>query len=677
MVMDSTASTLVRWIPLVPLGGVLFLGLASSVLRRTFSRGLVVAISCLAVLTSFAVSCLAFSELLGMEAKSRVLVDSVYGWLGVGLGDEVFIADIAFRFDALSGAMCLVVTGMALLILVYSVAFMGSDRREDGGFQRFFCYVLLFVAAMLILVLGDNLVVLFLGWEVVGLASALLISFWYSDPSNARAGTKAFIVNRVGDFGLVVGLLLLFWSLADAGVPGTSFHIIESGFPIIVDQSVSLPGGFSLGLPELIGLCFLLAACAKSAQLPLQFWLADAMAGPTPVSALIHTATMLIAGIYLFCRFSFVYEAAPIASAAVAWVGALTALTAAFAAAAQTDAKRLLAYSTMSQLGLIFVAVGCGAFGVAIFHLVTHSFYKALLLLGVGAVSMSLNEEYDLRRMGGLRGRLVWTHVVMLIGVLGMAGVPPLSGFFSKSEILISAFVAEEMPLNLWLHGAVLLTVGVTAFYGFRMLCLIFYGRSRVPLNSRGTLEDPAAWMLWPMYVLAFLTVVAGVLNPSQFWGDMISVEGSDSLSNFLTGAIASAGPTPLERSEQWGLLGDFAAVLIVGIGLAQLLYLRYPKAAGAIVKAVPTFHRSLVVYFRLDELPRWLFERPLLFFSQRVLKGGVEKGLIDGVLVAGTALSVRGLADGALKYLQNGLTQTYLFFMLVGTLAILASLLR
>ncbi|MBW2417532.1 MAG: NADH-quinone oxidoreductase subunit L [Deltaproteobacteria bacterium] len=677
MVMETTASTLVRWIPLLPLSGALFLGFFSSVVRRSFSRGLLVSVSCLGVLASFAVCCLAFSELLGMEQKSRVLVDSVYSWIGVGLGNELFTADLAFRFDALSGVMCLVVTGVGLLVFAYSAVFMEANRREDGGPQRFYCYMLLFVAAMLFLVLGDNLVVLFLGWEAVGLASALLITFWYGERFTASAGTKAFLVNRIGDFGLMLGLLLLFWSLADAGVPGTSFRVIESGFPIIADQSLALPGGLSLALPELIGFCFLLAACAKSAQLPLQLWLADSMVGPTPASALIHASTMVTAGIYLFCRFSFLYEAAPLASSTVAWIGAVTALAAAMAASVQVDVKRLLAYSTMSQLGFIFVAVGCGAFGVAMFHLVTHSFVKALLLLGLGAVSLSLDQEQDLQRMGGLRGRLVWTHVVLLIGVLGMAGVPPLSGFFSKGEILVAAFVAEGVPHHRWLYGAVLFAAGVTAFYSFRMLFMIFYGRSRVPMSFRGTFDDPSIWLMWPMYVLAFLTVVAGVLNPSQFWGDMISVESSDSLSNFLAGSITTGQTLPAERNVQWSLIGYSTVALLLGLALAYLLYLRFPKVPKAISRAMPTFQRGLVAFFNLDELPRWLVERPLLGFSKRVLAEGVERRLIDGVLVTGTALGVRGLADGVLRHLQNGLTQTYLFFVLVGTLVVLASLLR
>ncbi len=402
---ELTESQLLRWIPLLPLLAAVTHGVLLAVVRRSLPRGVVILLSCGAVILSFLLSFVALVELIGVEGQ-RVLVDNVYTWIGSGS----FSAEVAFLLDPLSATMSLMVTGVGSLIHIYSIGYMDEDHREDKGFQRFFCYLNLFMFAMLMLVLGDNLLLMFLGWEGVGLCSYLLIGFWYADRYNAYCGSKAFIVNRIGDFGFLVGIFLLFWSLADAGHAVLSFRDLEAHLGAIVERTVTLPAwlGFLPGAPEwrlttLIGICLFIGAMGKSAQIPLYVWLPDAMAGPTPVSALIHAATMVTAGVYMVCRMSFLYAEAPGASALIAWTGAITALFAGSIAIAQTDIKKVLAYSTVSQLGYMFLAAGVGAYTAAIFHLVTHAFFKALLFLGSGAVILAMHHEQDTDKMGGLR----------------------------------------------------------------------------------------------------------------------------------------------------------------------------------------------------------------------------------------------------------------------------------
>jgi NADH-quinone oxidoreductase subunit L len=422
---NPTGSELLRWIPLLPLLAAAYHGVGLALVRRPTPRWLVIGLSCGSVLLSFLLSCLAFADLIQLPDGSRLLLDDVYTWIGSGVGSQAFSAEVAFAFDPISAVMCLVVTGVGFLIHVYSVGYMDDDQRDDKGFQRFFCYLNLFTFAMLVLVLGDNLVLMFLGWEGVGLCSYLLIGFWYSDRWNAYCGSKAFIVNRIGDFGFLVGLFVLFDALSGAGVPALSFREIQANFASISELVIRVPDWLPWGpewpLVNVVALCFFLGACGKSAQIPLYVWLPDAMAGPTPVSALIHAATMVTAGVYMVCRMSFLYAAAPEASAVVAWVGALTAVLAATIAIAQTDIKKVLAYSTVSQLGYMFLAAGCGSYSAAIFHLGTHAFFKALLFLGSGAVILAMHHEQDIEKMGGLRRRIRNTHRVFLIGVLAIA----------------------------------------------------------------------------------------------------------------------------------------------------------------------------------------------------------------------------------------------------------------
>jgi len=675
-VVTPTESELLRWIPLLPLMAAAYHGIEVGLLRRPSPRMLVILLSCGAVLLSFLISCMAFAELIGLPEGQRLLLDDLYTWIGSGIGNQAFSAEMAFALDPLSAVMCLVVTGVGFLIHVYSIGYMDDDHRDDKGFQRFFCYLNLFTFAMLVLVLGDNLVLMFLGWEGVGLCSYLLIGFWYSDRFNAYCGSKAFIVNRIGDFGMLVGIFTLFWALSSVGLPSVTFREINSHIDQIAELTLTMPWGADYRVVTVVGLCFFLGACGKSAQIPLYVWLPDAMAGPTPVSALIHAATMVTAGVYMVCRLSPLYAASPEASAVVAWVGAITAFFAATIALTQTDIKKVLAYSTVSQLGYMFLAAGCGGYSAAIFHLGTHAFFKALLFLGSGAVILAMHHEQDIEKMGGLRKRIFWVWLVFFIGVLAISGVPGLSGFFSKDEILVAAYTSH-VPGHAWLYNIGLITAGITAFYMFRLLFKTFEGKTRAPREIRGQIREPAPSVMWPLYVLAFFSVVSGFIGLPQVWGDAIGIDDSNSLANFLAPALAPAEPHALEHSQEYAMAGAAVGLAGLGILLAWYLYVRRPELPGKIASSLQGLYRLLRNKYYVDEAYDAALVRPTVAISDKLLFRTVDAGLIDGVAVNGTARLVRAAADGALKYLQTGFTQSYVFLMIVGAAVIVGYLVR
>jgi NADH-quinone oxidoreductase subunit L len=537
----------------------------------------------------------------------------------------------------------------------------------------------LFTFSMLVLVLADNLVLLFLGWEGVGLCSYLLIGFWYSDRHNAYCGSKAFIVNRIGDFGFLIGIFLIFKAFVDVGVPASlAFADIRQNFESISGLTVAVPFfRATLPLVDLIGLCLFVGACGKSAQIPLYVWLPDAMAGPTPVSALIHAATMVTAGVYMVCRMSFLFAAAPMASAVVAWTGALTALLAAIIAITQTDIKKVLAYSTVSQLGYMFIAAGCGGYTGAIFHLVTHAFFKALLFLGAGSVILAMHHEQDIWKMGGLRRKIPQTTLVFGAGVVAISGFPPFSGFFSKDEILVAAFTAH-VPGHLWLYAIGLFTAGITAFYMWRLFFLTFWGESRVPAELRERIREPSGVIVNPLWVLAVLALVGGLIGVPQIYGEWFvgPDQASHSLNNFLEPLLPAALPHQLEHSTEWWMAVAAVFIAAAGQAAAYVIYVRKPHVAVWLASNLPTYHRLATRKFYVDEIYDHLIVRPLVRVSDSVLFRRVDVGLIDGIAVNGTARGVRATAANGLKYLQSGLTQGYVFMMIVGTVAILGYML-
>jgi NADH-quinone oxidoreductase subunit L len=675
---EATHSESIRWVPLLPLIGAVVHGVLLAFLRKPLSRMLTIALSCGSVLAAFVLSVVLFTQLQALPASARVMTDTLFTWIGTAN----FSADAAFLLDPLSAVMILVVTGVGSLIHIYSIGYMDDDHREDRGFARFFCYLNLFTFSMLMLVLGDNLLLMFLGWEGVGLCSYLLIGFWYSDKWNAYCGSKAFIVNRIGDFGFLLGLFLLFWSLSDAGHAAIAFRDIQAAFPAIAEQTVQLPGWleFLPGFPEwrlatLIGLCLFVGAAGKSAQLPLYVWLPDAMAGPTPVSALIHAATMVTAGVYMVARMSFVYAEAPGASAVIAWTGAITALFAATIAIAQTDIKKVLAYSTVSQLGFMFLAAGCGAFGAAMFHVVTHAFFKALLFLGAGAVILAMHHEQDTDKMGGLRKSLPWTHKVFAVGVLAIAGFPFMSGFFSKDEILLAARLSH-VPGHEALYAIALGTAGITAFYMCRLHFRTFFGESRASAETRSHVHEPAAVVIGPLMVLALASIFGGFLGPAAALNPLlgalsIAPEESNSFANFLAPVLANTHHE-IPHAEERMLAAYSVGVAAAGAGLAYWMYVLAPGVAVAIRNALGAIHRVVVNKYYVDELYDRVLVRPLVWVSERVLYRLIDAGLIDRVLVDGSAATLRGVTNGLLKYAQSGFAQSYLGWMALGTAGLL-----
>jgi NADH-quinone oxidoreductase subunit L len=557
--------------------------------------------------------------------------------------------------------MILLVTGVGLLIHVYAVGYMEGDEREDRGFQRFFCFLNLFVFAMLVLVLADNLVLMFLGWEGVSLCSYLLIGFWYGDSHNAYCGTKAFVANRIGDVGFLTGTFLLFWAFVQVGVPASlAFSEIAEDEWLLVD---------------VVGICFLFGACGKSAQIPLQVWLPDAMTGPTPVSALIHAATMVTAGVYLVCRLSFLYAAAPLASAVVAWTGCLTAIVGALSAISQTDIKKVLAYSTVSQLGTMFLAAGCGGFTGAMFHLVTHAFAKALLFLAAGSVILAMHHEQDIERMGGLGRRMWQTKTLFFVGVFVLSGFPPASVFFSKDEILLSAYAAQ-VPGHEALYWLALSTAALTAFYLWRLHFLVFWGDCRAPSPVRDRIREQKPLIVNPLWILAGLALVAGVIGIPQTYGEFfVGDTPSHSLNTFLEPGFPPGGPPPLSPGMEYALAGGAVAAAGIGLALAWWIYVREPSLAAGLRRQLSSIHQLVARGFYVDTLYDVAVVRPLVWVSDRLLYRGVDAGLIDAVVVNGTARGIRVFAADGLKHLQSGLTQEYVFVMIVSVAAIIGYL--
>ncbi|MCS7083014.1 MAG: NADH-quinone oxidoreductase subunit L [Bacteroidetes bacterium] len=584
------------------------------------------------VLGAFAI---ALGLFLGVPAEELPLRVVLYPWIASG----DFAAAFAFRLDALSLLMALIVTGVGALIHLYSIGYM----RGEAGYWRYFAHLNLFIAAMLLLVLADNLLLLFLGWEGVGLCSYLLIGHGYEDPAKAFAARKAFVVNRIGDFAFLVGLLWLFREVGS------------------LDLGPVLERGSSIGPETLagIGLLLFIGATGKSAQIPLFVWLPDAMAGPTPVSALIHAATMVTAGVYLFARLSPLYGLSPDLLAFVAAVGLITALMAATIALTQYDIKKVLAYSTISQLGFMFLGVGVGAFSAAIFHVLTHAFFKAALFLGAGAVIHALKGEQDIRRMGGLRAHMPWTYRVFLLASLAMAGLPPLAGFFSKDKIL--AAVLGSGGLLLW--ALALLGAALTAAYIMRLCVLVFHGPPRAAYGAHPH-EAPLV-MLVPLVLLGLGSLAAGWLG----WPSFVGHGAWDWIGLWLAASVVDE-PHELPIGLELGALLVSALVALVGAWAAWRFWGRHGlEADRRLERRLGSFYALCRDQYRVDALYERLIVRPMLQRSERPLRW-TERHLVGGLteLVSWLALQV-GLG---VRRLASGFVSLYALLMLLGALGVL-----
>jgi NADH-quinone oxidoreductase subunit L len=594
--------------------------------------------SCLAVLSAFLLSAAAVPGLLESGPVSKEL----FAWISAGS----FSAGAGFMFDRLSAVMTLVVTGVGFLIHVFSVGYMRNDRSP----ARYFGLLNLFTAFMLVLVLASDLVLMFVGWEGVGLCSYLLIGFWFERPAAAAAGKKAFLVNRVGDAAFLVGSLLI---LTTAG--GSSFGTIHAAVA---------GGAFSPAAATLAALLLFAGATGKSAQVPLYVWLPDAMEGPTPVSALIHAATMVTAGVYLVCRMSPLFAVSATASAVVAATGAATALLAATMALAENDIKRVLAYSTISQIGYMFIGCGVGAYAAGMFHLVTHAFFKSLLFLAAGSVIHALSGVQDVRKMGGLRKYLPRTFPAFLIGAAALSGVPFLSGFFSKDAILSRAY-AEE---NYFAWAAGLATAVITALYMFRVVILVFYGRERLPQDAKEHIHESPPIMTVPLQVLAFFAAAAGFLGlPAVF------VPEANVFSRFLGPAFPHAAEQAMGISTEWGLLFLSTAAALAGIAGAYVLYVRAPGAPAAIAGRFPRATRALRRKYYVDEFYRAALVTPVVRGSEAISRD-FDLRVVDGA-VNGSAAAVSA-AGRWINALQTGLIRDYALAFLLGAVLFLGFLL-
>jgi NADH-quinone oxidoreductase subunit L len=630
-------------IPVLPLAGAAINGF----LGKKSSRQ---AVTTIALFFSGA----AFAMALWVTARFSSLALPYHEYLAHWIRSGSFSVDFAFYLDQLSLVMLLVVTGVGFLIHIYSVGYMW----DDPSYYRFFSYLNLFMFFMLTLILAGNYLVMFIGWEGVGLASYLLIGFWFTKDSAASAGKKAFIVNRIGDFGFLIALFLLIKHFGSLNFD----QVFQSVTPLGAETA-------GAGLLTAIGILLMVGACGKSAQIPLYIWLPDAMEGPTPVSALIHAATMVTAGVYMVSRSHLIFERAPIALTVVAIIGTLTAFFASTIGIAQTDIKKVLAYSTVSQLGYMFMACGVGAFSAGIFHLMTHAFFKGLLFLAAGSVIHAVGGEQDMRKMGGLKSYIPWTFLTMGIATLAIAGIPPLAGFWSKDEILWKAYQVSKVY---W--GIGLITAFITSFYMFRLLFMTFFGDYRGAQadahghgshghdeHGHGEPHESPMIMLVPLMILALLSLVGGLVG----WGNHFEhflqpVFGAGDVTAELTGGIAEK-------------VLMIVSVLVAASGwvLAYVLYCARPEIPQKIADSLAGFYQTLVHKYYVDELYAALFVKPLIDGSTRILWQGVDRKIIDA--------AVNDAGDGArhvsdeVRHMQSGNIRSYAGWIAAGSAVVIA----
>ena len=648
-------------IPILPLVGALINGLFG----KRFTKSVVAAIALFFTGASFVAACGHAYLLLysGVDA-----LETTYGtWIRAGN----FSADYGIYLDHLSLVMMLVVTGVGFLIHVYSVAYM----EHEGGYYRFFSYLNFFMFFMLTLVLANNYLLMFVGWEGVGLASYLLIGFFFLKDSAANAGKKAFITNRVGDFGFLIALFLLIQ------------HFGTLRYATVFDIASHLSVETSAGVLTAIGLLMLVGACGKSAQIPLYVWLPDAMEGPTPVSALIHAATMVTAGVYMVCRSNAIFSRAPIALLAVAIIGTLTSFFAATIGITQTDIKRVLAYSTVSQLGYMFMAAGVAAYSASIFHLMTHAFFKALLFLGAGSVIHGIGGEQDMRKMGGLRKYMPWTFWTMLIATLAISGIPPFAGFFSKDEILWQAFSSPHGSKIFWLLGVI--TAFMTSFYMFRLIFLTFTGEYRGQQtdahSSHGDhghhAPHESPWlMLAPLVLLGVLSVIGGWVGiGNRFEHFLAPVIQKVSIEQDLaqsgeavkTPVSESEGATSESKGTENLLMAISVLVAFSGLGLAWFLYVKRPELPEQIAAAAGGLYKLVLNKYWIDELYSAVIIGPLVAFSRVVLWQTIDQKIVDGT-VNESAIAARDVSQ-IVRQQQSGLVRSYAGWIAAGAAVVVA----
>ncbi len=627
-------NVLISLVPLLPLLGFLIVALGG----KKLSQGVTSVIACGVILISFIISIFLFTQLLSTPEDHRFFSVTLFDWIKTG----GFSASISFLVDPLSSLMLLIITGVGFLIHVYSIGYM----HDDAGFHRFFSYLNLFVFFMLLLVMGANYLLMFVGWEGVGLCSYLLIGFWFKNQNYNDAANKAFIMNRIGDLGLLLGVILIVMNFGSL-----QYDEVFAKVSTVDTKTITV-----------ITMLLFVGAMGKSAQIPLYTWLPDAMAGPTPVSALIHAATMVTAGVYMVVRNNIFYSLSPVSLELITIVGLATALFAATIALTQNDIKKVLAYSTVSQLGLMFVALGLGAYSTGIFHMATHAFFKALLFLCAGSVIHALQGEQDIRKMGGLKKYLPITYFTFLIGVLAISGIPPFAGFFSKDEILAHAFAHNPL---IW--GVALLASLLTVFYMFRLFFLTFYGKERASHNVMHHIHESPKNMALPLIVLAILSFVGGFMNVPE------SLFGSAWLSEFLAPVVAQSTalgePHHLSHATEYMLMGIVISFTLVIIVIAYNMYAKKNQVPVSDEEMDNGIQRTLYNKYYVDEIYDAIVVKPLYWISEK-LDVVIERLAIDKLVntVGGSVVwGSRGL-----RYLQNGGIGFYIFIMVVSIILIL-----
>jgi NADH-quinone oxidoreductase subunit L len=636
-------------VPLFPLLGFLINGLLALSLKdrsdeKIPGKSLVSWIGCSSVGLSFLTSVIIFFELLALPAGERVVQKIAFPWILSGS----FHIDIGFLLDPLSAIMILVVSGVGFFIHVYSTGYMA----EDKGYARYFSYLNLFTFFMLMLVLSNNFLLLYLGWEGVGLCSYLLIGFWYEKKSASDAGKKAFIVNRIGDFGFALGVMLIFWTFGSLNFT----NIFENAHEVLA------MGG---GLVTAMTLLLFMGATGKSAQIPLYVWLPDAMEGPTPVSALIHAATMVTAGVYIVARCHVLFLMAPFTMGVVAVIGAATAMYAASIGLVQNDIKRVLAYSTISQLGYMFLACGVGAFSAGIFHLMTHAFFKALLFLAAGSVMHALAGELNMQKMGGLKKYTPVTFWCFLAATLAISGIPLFSGFFSKDEILWQAFSSPHGHFLLWLVGVI--TAGMTAFYMFRLFFMVFLGKSRMDPQVESHAHESPKHMTIPLMVLAVLSVIGGYV------GIPASLGGSNRFEGFLSSVFerghAAEEVTAHAPSAEYLVMIISIAVVLVSIFVAYRFYIKNPGIPKRLAEKYKTAYGILFHKYHVDEIYDKIIVTPLLNLALFLWKN------FDLLIIDGTAngmASLVGWISKVVRKTETGYLRNYALTLVFGAALIL-----
>ncbi|MDH4261700.1 MAG: NADH-quinone oxidoreductase subunit L [Spirochaetia bacterium] len=669
--MDQVAQYI--WIiPAAPLAGFIINGLISfswGAKSSDFHKKVSTIVSPLVILISFLVTLAVFIQMVQNPETNRIFSQNLYSWIKTGFIE----ANVNLVLDPLSIILVLIITGVGFFIHLYSVGYMDHDR----SIIRYFAYLNLFTFAMLILVLGDNILLMFVGWEGVGLCSYLLIGFWYQNRNYAIAGMKAFLVNRVGDFAFIIGFFMLFWGIYHyEGVPTIAFSALK-------DVMGKMPEWYL----TIVTLMFFIGATGKSAQIPLYIWLPDAMAGPTPVSALIHAATMVTAGVYMIARMSFLFIATPMTLTVISIIAAGTAFFAATIGIVQNDIKKVLAYSTVSQLGYMFLGMGTGVFTTGIFHLMTHAFFKGLLFLGAGSVILASHHEQDILLMGGLRKKIPITFITFLIGTLAIAGIPGLSGFFSKDEILWQTYITPnvyipQLPHILWIIG--LATAGITSFYMFRLLFLTFFGEFRGDEGALEEVHESPFIMTIPLMVLAVLSIFGGYIGMPEALG------GSNHLHHWLSPVLSMKEAVEEHGAghfQEYLFMGFSILVSLSGAALAYIFYILKPSIPKSIGSKISGLHQLVFNKYYIDELYHATFIKGTLGlrmllnkFDQKIIDAFVNfvavivkavsrvHGFFDRVVVDGLVNFVAAFTQyysSVMQTWQSGMLNRYLYYIL------------